>query len=193
MSKNQTWKARFMKMTSPPTDIRRPFKGSFVQTDRATHEAWARFTVKRPTAAGILHLLTANVGNQNAVVISQKVIAKALGVTDRTVIRAIADLEAGNWLQVVKIGAGRESAYVLNDRVAWADKRDNLRLSRFSAEVIADLEDQSETTLSAAPLHRLPSLFGEETQLPSGQGLPPVSQPFFYGMEPDLPAIDREE
>lgn len=177
-----------MSLVSPPTDIRRQHKGHFVQTDRATHEAWARFTVKRPTAAGVLHLLTANVGHQNAVVISQKVIAKALGVSDRTIIRAIADLEAGNWLQVIKLGAGRECAYVLNDRVAWADKRDNLRLSRFSAEVIADADDQSALTLSDTPLHSLPTLFSDEAQLPSGEGLPPVSQPFFEGMEPNLPA-----
>lgn len=182
-----------MSLISPPTDMRRQNKGHFVQTDRATHEAWARFTVKRPTAAGVLHLLTANVGHQNAVIISQKVIAKALGVSGRTVIRAIADLEAGNWIQVVKLGAGRECAYVLNDRVAWADKRDNLRLSRFSAEVIADAEDQSELTLSDAPLHHLPSLLNDETQLPSGDGLPAESQPFFEGLEPDLPATEKGE
>nr|AGL76965.1 putative replication protein [Paracoccus marcusii] len=53
-------------------------------------------------------------------------------------------------VQVVRIGTGRECAYVLNDRVAWADKRDNLRLSRFSAEIVADAEDQSEHTLSSS-------------------------------------------
>jgi hypothetical protein len=30
-------------------------------------------------------------------------------------------------------------------------------------------------------------LFRDERQLPSGAGLPPPSQPFFDGMEPDLP------
>ena len=174
-----------MPLISPPTDIRRQKVNHFVQTDRATHEEWARLTAKRPAASAVLHLLAGSVGNQNAVVISQKTIAKALGISDRTVIRAIADLEAGRWLQVVKIGAGRECAYVLNDRVAWADKRDNLRLSRFSAEVIADANDQSELTISDSDLRKLPR-FGE-AQLPSGDGLPPVSQPFFEGLEPDLP------
>lgn len=182
-----------MSKLAPPTDIRPPAKGTFVQTDRATHEAWAKLTSRKPSASAVLHLLAANVGRQNAVVVSHKAIAKILGVTDRTIRTAISDLEAGQWLQVVRIGAGRECAYVLNDRVAWAEKRDNLRLSRFSAEVIADAEDQSDTTLSATALHRLPSLFEGETQLPAGKGLPPVSQPFLGGMEPDLPATRRDD
>ena len=126
-------------------------------------------------------------------VIPQKTIAKALGVSDRTVRRAVEDLSEGNWVQVVKIGAGRECAYVLNDRVAWADKRDNLRLSRFSAEIIADADDQSEHTLFGPELHRLSDLFPSEVQLPSGDGMPPVSQPFSEGMEPDLPTTRRED
>ncbi len=182
-----------MTRMSPPTDMRRDPRGTFVQTDRASHEAWARLSVRRPAASAILHLLAASVGNGNAVVVSQKTIAKAVGVSDRTVIRAIADLEEGMWLQVVKIGAGRECAYVLNDRVVWADKRDNLRLSRFSAEVIADAEDQTEATLSGEDLRHLPRLYPGEEQLPGGPGLPPVSQPFLGGMEPELPALDLKE
>lgn len=182
-----------MKHVSAPPDIGRPQpRGTFVQTDRATHEAWAKFSIKRPAASAVLHYLTANVGHHNAVVIPQKTIAKALGVSDRTVRRAVDDLSEGNWVQVVRIGAGRECAYVLNDRVAWADKRDNLRLSRFSAEIVADAEDQSEHTLSGPELHQLPDMFPGEAQLPSGPGLPPVSQPFFDGLEPDLPATGNQ-
>lgn len=148
-----------MTFFSPPTDMRRERVGGFVQTDRASHAAWAKLSKTKPAASAILHLLAGSVGTNNAVVVSQKTIGKALDISDRTVMRAIADLEAGNWIQVIKIGAGRESAYVLNDRVAWAENRDNLRLSRFSAEVIADLEDQSEVSISETPLMRLPKLF----------------------------------
>lgn len=168
-----------------------PAKGSFVQTDRATHELWGRFCIAKPRAAAVLHYLVGNVGRENAVIVPQSVIAKALGVSVRTVMRGIADLEEGQWLQVVRIGAGRESAYVLNDRVAWADKRDNLRLSRFTAQVIVDAEDQTALTLDGPTLHRLPDLYAGEVQLPSGDGLPPTSQPFLGGLEPDLPATGR--
>ena len=47
--------------------------------------------------------------------------------------------------------------------------------------------------LDPAPLRRIPTLYPGERQLPGGPGLPPVSQPFFDGMEPDLPALDRQE
>jgi hypothetical protein len=180
-----------MKSNSAPPEIQRTSRGTFVQTDRSAHEAWAHLTAKKPSASAVLHLLTASVGHQNAIVTSQKTIAKILGITDRTVRAAIADLEAGNWLQVIKLGAGRECAYVLNDRVAWADKRDNLRLSRFSAEVLADAADQTEASLSEVPLRKLPRL--GEKQLPTGDGLPPVSQQFFSGMEPDLPATGNND
>jgi hypothetical protein len=41
------------------------------------------------------------------------------------------------------------------------------------------------------PLRRLPKL--GERQLPAGPGLPPPSQPFFDGLEPDLPATGAPE
>src|SRR3546814_19346612 len=44
-----------------------------------------------------------------------------------------------------------------------------------------------------APLRRLPSLFRDERQLPSGPGPPPPAQPFLDGMEPDLPATQQPE
>lgn len=162
-------------------------KGVFVQTDREAHEAWAQLAIRRPAAAAILHYLAANVAQHNAVVISRSTLAKVLGISVRTVHRAVDDLADGNWVQVVKIGAGRECAYILNDRVAWADKRDKLRFSRFSAEVIAAADEQIPGSLEGPPLHRLPKL--GETQLPAGDGLPPESQPFLTGLEPDLPAM----
>ena len=74
--------------------------------------------------------------------------------------------------------------------MAWADKRDNLRLSRFSAEVIADADDQTDFTLSDEDLRKLPRM--GEVQLPTGTGLPPVSQPFFDGLEPKLPVTGKQ-
>lgn len=188
-------KAGNVKTPSAPPEIQRHVQsmGHFVQTDRATHEAWAKLAVKKPSASAVLHYLAANVGQHNAVIMSQKFIAKALGVSDRTVRTAISDLAAGNWVQVVRIGAGREAAYVLNSRAAWADKRDNLRYSRFSAEVIADADDQTTETLEGPPLHKIPVMFKGEQQLPSGDGLPPPSEPSLPGFEHELPALRRDE
>lgn len=175
----------------------RQSKGHWVQTERAAHEAWSNLIARNANAARLMHLLVARVGDNNAVVISQKALAKLLEVTDRTVRNSVALLAEENWLEVRQIGpSGTVNAYVINDRVAWTGKRDSLRFSLFSATVIAASDEQIdraeiEADKPQAPLRRIPSLFSGEKQLPSGPGLPPISQPSFPGMEPDLPAIDR--
>lgn len=175
-----------------PKQTRLPAKkprGHFVQTDRAAHEAWGRLAVKSPAAGALLHVLVANVGEQNAIVASHKVLATLMGSSTSTVKRALKILEGGNWIEIVQVGAnGTVNAYVLNSRVAWTEGRDRIRYSRLQAEVLVSEDEQPTGTLDVAKeaLHRLPRV--GELQLPSGQGLPPISQPSFPSMEPSLPA-----
>lgn len=182
-----------MSKTAAPPEIGTPVKhkdGSWVQVERKAGEAWAKLCIKKPSAAACLHHLVANMGHQNAVVISQKVLAKLIGVSDRTVRTAISDLVADRWISVVKLnGPGTVSAYVVNDRVAWGQSRGQLWLSTFSATIVADREDQSDSLLGHADLRRIPTLYPGERQLHAGPGEPPPSQPLLDGLEPDLPSI----
>lgn len=183
-----------MKSPSPPLGVLAKAKsGQWVQTERKAHEAWAQLISRKPRAAEALHYLVAHMGSQNAVVMPQKVLATLMGRSVDTVQRAIRDLAAERWIQVVRLGKGKEAAYVINDQVAWGQARDQLRLSVFSATVIADAEDQDALTLDEAVLRRLPTLYPGERQLPNGPGLPPPSQPFFTGMEPDLPSPQTDD
>jgi len=187
-----------MRRDSAPPEVGAPVKhkpGQWVQVERKASEAWARLCVKKPSAAAVLHHLVANMGHQNAVVIPQKVLAKLIGVSDRTVRTAISDLVADKWISVVKLnGPGTVSAYVVNDRVAWGQPRDQLRLSVFSATVVADLDDQDADALAHADLRRIPTLYPGEQQLPTGPGEDPPNQPTIPGLEPDLPArTDAEQ
>lgn len=171
-------------------------RGAWVQTERAAHEAWAALIAKNANAARIMHVLVSQVGDMNAVVISQKSLAKLVGVTDRTVRNALKTLADDNWLEVRQIGQnGTVNAYILNDRVVWSGPRDGIRYSLFSARVVLSDDEQPDrdTLGQQATLRRLPALFHGEQQLPSGPGLPPESQPSFPGMEPDLPASSRED
>ena len=185
-----------MRQPSAPPAIGTPVNhrpGQWVQTERKAHEAWAGLIARKPRAAMLLHHLVAQIGQQNAVVVSQKTLAKMMGVTDRTVRAAIADLVAERWISVVKLnGPGTVSAYVVNDRVAWGQSRDRLRLSVFSAAVVADFEDQEEALLGHGELRRIPVLYPGERQIPTGDGEDPPSQPTLPDMEPDLPAIRSE-
>jgi hypothetical protein len=194
----KNWKliTKNMRKISAPPEVGTSVKhkvGQWVQTDRKTHEEWARFSVKKPTASGLLHLLVANMGHQNAVSVPQKVLAKLMDVSDRTIRTAISALVAGNWIQVIRLGKGKESVYVVNDRVAWGQSRSDLCLSAFSATIIADAADQDEATLSKTPLRRIPTLYQGEMQLPTGPGEDPPSQPHLDGMEPDLPALSAQD
>ena len=185
-----------MNAVSSPPAIGIPVKtkqGQWVQTERKAHEEWALMGLKKPIASAVLHKLVAAMGHQNAVVISQKLLAQMLGVHDRSISRAIADLAADRWIQVVRIGKGKEAAYVVNDAVAWGQPREQLRLSAFSATIVADAGDQDAVTLGLSGLRRIPTLFPGEQQLPSGPGMEPPSQPSIPGMEPDLPAIVRDD
>jgi DNA-binding transcriptional MocR family regulator len=161
---------------------------TWVQTERSVHEAWAGLMKKSPRAAMLLHHLVARTGEQNAVVVSQKTLAKIMGCGLATVKRAINDLKAGRWIQVVQLnGPGTVSAYVLNDQVAWSETRDKLHLSMFSAAVVADLDDQDPEQLEARNLRKIPVLYPNEQAVPSGPSDDPPSQGLLPGMEPSLP------
>ena len=170
--------------------------GTWVQTERAAHEAWASLIAKAPKAAQLMHILTARVGEHNAVVVSQKTLSALMKCSRRTVQRAVDVLVEDRWIEVRQIGEnGTVNAHIINDRVAWNGKRDGIRYSLFSAAVILSEEEQPDRDeIGNQPaLRRLPSLFRDERQLPTGDGLPPPSQPFFEGLEPDLPASSRED
>jgi len=177
----------------PPDKLGKPVEktiGTWVQTDRKAHELWAKLALSKPRASALMHLLVAKMGHQNAVGVPQKVLAKLMGAHERTVQRAVADLVSDNWIQVVRLnGAGTICAYVVNDRVAWGQARDQLRLSVFSAAVVADFEDQEDA--SCQSLRQIPVLFAGERQLPSGYGEDPPAQPALEGLEPDLPNLKR--
>lgn len=178
-------------MTPPQLPDKRP-QGTWVQTDRATHEAWGQLSIRHPAASALLHYFAGRVGEHNAVVISQSALARATGLSKSTVKRALAVLREGRWIDVARIGpTGTAAAYIINDRVVWHGKRDGIRHSLFTATVVAasDEQDNEKELGSQEPLRRLPRLYSGERQNPTGQGLPPPSEPPLPGMEPDLPSI----
>lgn len=180
--------------SAPPAQSNR---ATWVQTERATHEAWGLLTQRSPRAAALAHYLVANMEASGAVVASYATLAKLTGMSVATVRRAVDDLKADRWIQVVQIGGkGGANAFVINSRVGWAQGRDKLWMSAFSARVLADRDEQPQ--LDDAPLRRVPVLQPGERQLPAGPGDDPPSQPALDGMEPDLPALagdaaDRDE
>lgn len=166
-------------------------RARWVQTEASAHEAWARLILKHRSAAAFMHLLVSRMDRTtNAVVASHGVLAKLMGCTTRSVRNYINVLAEDKWIQVVSLGKGSTNAYVINSMVAWSQERENLKHSNFTAQVIADAEDQDGKL--DGDLRRIPVLFsGDEQQLPSGKANnEPPSQTLLEGFEPDLPAIN---
>lgn len=168
-------------------------RGSWVQTERAAHEAWAGLIGRNPRAAALLHLMVANMDKTGVLVASQATLAALTGVSVATTKRALAVLSDECWIDIVRLGSerGGVNAYAVNRRVAWADKRENQRFARFDARILVSEEEQGAPVAdNRPPLRPLPSLSPGEMQIPHGDGLAPPSQPALGGMEPDLPARD---
>ena len=162
----------------------------FAQVERAALEQWSALIGRQPTAGQVLALLVANMGSQNAIVISQAVLAKLTGKSLATVKRALLTLQAERWIQAVALGKGKEKAYVVNSRVAWGQPRKQLVLSKFDAAIVANRDDQDALALDEAPLRQIPTLYEGEHQVPHGPGADPPAQMLFEGMGPDMPTRD---
>jgi hypothetical protein len=141
--------------------------GTWVQTDRVAHDAWALMGSDHPRASALLHIIISNMGRHNAVVMSQAMLAKLARCSDRTVRRSLDVLRKGNWIEVRQMGpTGTVKVFIVNDRVAWAGSRDGIRYSMFGADiVVCDAEQPDATELGAQePLQRVPTLFPGERQ-----------------------------
>lgn len=166
----------------------------WVQTERQAHEAFARLIMRSPLAARIMHLLVARVGEHNAVVISQGTLAQLLGASRQGVQKALRVLEADKWIEIRQIGdRATVNAYVINDQVVWHGSRDGIRHSLFTATVVVSSAEQPDQDDLESPrqLRRLPRI--GELQIPTGEGLPPPSEPALPGMEPTLPATGSHD
>ena len=179
-------------MSYPPlTESKRQ---TWVQTERAAHEAWGHLIAQSPRAAQLMHHIVSHMDQSAAVVASYSTLASICGYSVATVRRAVDDLKANHWVQVVQIGGkGGANAFIVNSRVAWAAPRDQLPIAAFSARVLTTATEQDQATLTGPELKRIPHLMHPgERQLPTGPGSDPPSQPSIDGMEPDLPAISAE-
>ncbi|RON41386.1 hypothetical protein BK666_24585 [Pseudomonas frederiksbergensis] len=166
-------------------------RGTWVQTERAAHEALAQLINKAPRAAALLHVLIAHMDERGALVASQATLSKLCKVSLATTKRALAELQDNQWIQTIRLGGERGGtlAYVVNSRVAWADSRENLRLAHFSARVIVSSDDQE--SLGEKPLRQIPAMSPGEMQLPAGEGEAPPVQELLEGVMLDLPHLKR--
>jgi hypothetical protein len=169
-------------------------RGTWVQTERAGHEAWAALIAQAPRAGQLMHIIVQHMDKSGALIVSQSTLAKMMDTSIATTKRAISVLAKHNWIQTISVGGQRGGtlAYVVNSRIAWADKRENLQYARFNARVLISSEDQAD--LGSDKLKQLPTMDDGEIQLPSGPGMAPPAQDSLEGVDlPDMPSIPHSE
>lgn len=151
-------------------------RGTWVQAERSAMDMMGDLNHTNPRAATLMLKMIAHMDERGALVASQTTLARLAKCSLATVKRAIVDLVKGNWIQTVTIGGGRGStlAYVVNSRVAWADKRDNLKYASFQARVLVSEEDNPD--LGEGPLNRIPVLGPDDQLSIHGPGLPAPRQ-----------------
>lgn len=164
----------------------RPRYQGFVQVEREALEALSTLIATHPKAAQLLTKMVAFMGEKNALVVSHATLAQITGMSHSTVKRALKQLVHDRWVQVVRLGqTGTTNAFVINDRVAWGQSRDQrARLSTFSAQVLTNAADQTDDALSGPALRRVPTLIPPEMLVVHGAGGEPGSQIALPGMEP---------
>jgi Fe2+ or Zn2+ uptake regulation protein len=160
-----------------------PKKQTFVQMERSALAAMGELIRRSPTAARVLSLLCSMMDKANAVAISHQLLADRTGCSLATIKRSLQILLDDNWVEVWRIGkSGTVNAYVVNSRVAWADKRDNREHAIFAAQIVVDRADTPENQQRQTPLRKIPIIFPPEMALVTG-AWPNGAQTQLPGME----------
>lgn len=160
---------------SDPNVRLKPNPNDFVQVTRGHLRDLRELAKRSPAAWQVFMLLTERMNRGNAIVVSQTTMSKILGYTRPTVNIAIKLLEAGHWLQVVKVGTA--NAYVLNSKVVWRDLGGK-RYAGFYAEILVSEDEQGHPIedWDKIELRQVPLLGPNEHPMIDDEPLPPPDQ-----------------
>lgn len=155
------------------TEDSRPSTFGWLQLEKKVGQELQKLAVKHPAAMGTLLYLANNMGRNNALAVSQAVIAKKVGISLVSVSRAIKLLDNHRFIEVVKVG--NLCIYRVNTRVAWQGNRGE-RFAYFTADVIAFEREQSYELDSKDPLKQVPVLDAGERLFVGNEAIDPPDQ-----------------
>ena len=156
------------------TEDSRPATFGWLQLEKKVGQEHQKLAVKHPAAMGTLMYLANNMGRNNALAVSQAVIAAKVGITVKSVNRSIKLLDEHRFIEVVKVG--NLCVYRVNTRVAWQGHRGE-RFAYFTADVIAfEKEQPTELDDNKEPLKQVPVLQDGERVLLGNERIEPPDQ-----------------
>jgi DNA-binding transcriptional ArsR family regulator len=108
--------------------------------ERTREMMW--LALKYPKAHAILLFLVDQMDNYNAVMCSYQVLQEVLEVSKATVQRNIQVLKDNGYIAVLK--SGTSNVYAINDTVYWKSWGNNLKYSKFPANIVLALTEQEQ-------------------------------------------------
>lgn len=112
----------------------------WVQSDKDAHTSMWKMGLKAPTALAVLHYMISKLNRgANGIVISAPVLARQMGISERTAKSAVATLRDAKFVQILK--SGNTNVYIVNSKVAWQTAR-GMRYASFNAQLIIDEKEQ---------------------------------------------------
>jgi hypothetical protein len=116
--------------------------------------------VDNRAAAKLYVFLADHCGHDNALVCTLDVIAEELGVNERTVRRAVRDLEERGHIVVAKVGTA--NAYILNPAEVWKTYEDHKRFCGFRTRTLVSKKHNPDLKRRLTHMVGQPELFETE-------------------------------
>jgi hypothetical protein len=126
-----------------------------------------------PAAMGTLMYMCTRMSRSNALVVSQKAMAKELNLSLKSIGNSVKTLATHNFIEIIKVG--NTAVYVVNSRVAWQGER-GARYAAFGADVIALESEQTGIIDDLPALKSVPVLHDGERVLVGNEEGPPPDQ-----------------
>jgi hypothetical protein len=166
----------FVCMSKAPlaTDDSLPVTFGWLQMEKKVGQELQKLAIKHPAAMGTLLYLITNMGRNNALAVSQSVMAEKVGIGRQAVSVAVKLLAEHRFIEIVKVS--NLCIYRVNTRVAWQGNR-GARFAHFMADVIAvESEQQGRGIDNDMPLKKLPVLDSGERIFVGNEPIDPPDQ-----------------
>lgn len=96
--------------------------------------------VENPTALRILLFLIRHMDGYNAIGVTQKLLARLLGLSRQTVSTNIMYLREHGWIEIYKLG--KANIYIVNPEVVWTSYASQKAYCKFQGTFLLDRDDQ---------------------------------------------------
>lgn len=151
----------------------KPATFGWLQLEKKAAKELQSLAIRSPAAMGTLMYMVNHMSRSNALVVSQKAMAKELGISLKSVGNSVKLLALHHFIETIKVG--NTSVYVVNSRVAWQGER-GARYAAFGADVIA-LESEQDRPIDDQPaLKSVPQLRQGERLMVGNEPVDPPDQ-----------------